>query len=63
MSAGDDYNQDGYRLLKKAEDSLKPGFFGRVFGSRDEQFDKALDRYKSALDNFKLAKNCELIRD
>ena len=63
MSANDEYNQEGYRLVKKAEEKLKPGFFKSIFTSKDEQFDKALDNYKAALDNFKLAKNCCLTRD
>lgn len=63
MNPNDEYNQEGYRLSKKAEDKLKGGFFKNMFTSSDERFDKALDNYKSALDNFKLAKNCELTRD
>lgn len=63
MSSNDEYNQEGYRLVRKAEEKLKGGFFKNMFSSKDERFDKALDNYKSALDNFKLAKNCGFIRD
>ena len=57
-----EYNTKGYELSKKAESKLEGGFFKNMMTSKEERFDKALDCYKQALDNFKLAKNCYLIR-
>ena len=58
----DSHNQQGKKMIKKAEEKIKGGFFKNLVQSREERLDKALDCYKEALDNFKLAKNCILIR-
>ena len=57
------YNETGYDLMTKAESKLQAGFFKSLMSSKEERLEKALDVYKQALDNFKLAKNCLVKRD
>ena len=59
----EEYNRAGSKLAKKAEDKLTGGFFKNMVSSKEERFEKALDCYKEALDNYKLAKNCGFKRD
>jgi hypothetical protein len=58
-----EYNQVAEKFVRKAEEKLKGGFFKNLMTSKDERLDSALENYKKALDNFKLAKNCKVTRD
>lgn len=51
------YNAKAQEHVKKAQEKLKGGVFKNIFTSKNERIDEALDCYKKAIDNYKLAKN------
>jgi alpha-soluble NSF attachment protein len=44
-------------LVKKAKKKLNPGFFGKMFSSKDSLLEEALSYYESAANGFKIQKN------
>lgn len=51
------YNLEGNKLAKKAQSAVKGSAFGNLFSSKSQRVDDAIELYKRALDNYKLAKN------
>ena len=51
------YNSKALEHVKKAQEKLKGGVFKNLFTSKNERIDEALDYYRKAIDNYKLAKN------
>ena len=44
-------------LVRKAQKKLNPGFFGKMFNSKDSLLEEALSYYESAANGFKIQKN------
>ncbi len=57
------YNKEAHEMLKKAEKSLKGGFWKNLTSTKEERIDKGLEYYERAINKFKLAKNCKIKRD
>ncbi|MCQ2815678.1 MAG: soluble NSF attachment family protein [archaeon] len=44
-------------LIEKAQKTLKPGFFGKLFGSKSERVEQALELYETAANIYKMEKS------
>lgn len=53
------YANKGDELIKKGDKQLKGSTFGNIFGSKQERAEKAIESYKSAATQYKLAKKWE----
>jgi len=62
MIESNDLNSEAEALVHRAEQKIKGSFFKNLCSSREERLDAAQALYKKAIDKYKLAKNCELIR-
>lgn len=51
-----DRNSEAFQLISKAEKKLKPGFFEKMFSSKESRLEEALDLYEKAATMFKLQK-------
>jgi len=57
--SGGSYALKAEEYMKAADKKYKGGFFGKLFGSKDERMEGARDMYKQAATNYKLAKRWE----
>jgi hypothetical protein len=57
-----DLNGEAEALVRRAEQKIKGSFFKNLCTSREERLDAAQSLYKKAIDKYKLAKNCEVMR-
>jgi len=63
---GNDYMKEGEEALKgikhkKPQISRVGGFLSNLFGNKSERAEKALDFFKMAATNFKMAKACTIL--